>query len=79
MIRILTFLVLMCIFYTIPLTRAANRLDSDTMAYLFPNHEKIANTTGVSLPDLLSGLTTSIIWSLFFMLCPQVFKVRVLV
>mmetsp|Transcript_24476 Transcript_24476/g.59936 ORF Transcript_24476/g.59936 Transcript_24476/m.59936 type:complete len:1293 (+) Transcript_24476:346-4224(+) len=71
---ILGFLVLMCIFYTIPLTRAANRLDPDTIAYLFPKHDKIKSTTGVSLPDLLSGLTTSIIWSLFFMLCPQVFK-----
>jgi len=71
---ITAFLVLMCIFYTIPLTRAANRLDPDTIAYLFPTHDKIKSTTGVSLPDLLSGLTTSIIWSLFFMLCPQVFK-----
>jgi hypothetical protein len=30
----------------------------------------------VNVPELISGLASSIIWSFFFMMCPQVFKVR---
>lgn len=62
------------IFYTVPLTVASSQVDRDTIAWLFPEQEWM-KSYGINIPDLISGLTSSMIWSCFFMLCPQVFKV----
>lgn len=74
--RILAWLGLMYIFYTIPLTFATSQFDPDTISYLFPEHSLVSDSIGVNVPELISGLASSIIWSFFFMMCPQVFKVR---
>jgi len=64
----------MYIFYTIPLTYVASQVDPETIAYLWPDHKELSRTFGVNFPELISGITSSIVWSMFFMLCPQVFK-----
>jgi hypothetical protein len=66
----------MYVFYTIPLTWSTSQVDPETIAWLFPDHSVISESLGVNVPELISGLASSIIWSFFFMMCPQVFKVR---
>jgi hypothetical protein len=66
----------MYVFYTIPLTWSTSQVDPETIAWLFPDHSVISDSLGVNVPELISGLASSIIWSFFFMMCPQVFKVR---
>ena len=72
---ILCWLAMMYIFYTIPLTYAASQVDPETIAYYFPEHtKKINKLLGINIPTVVSGLASALIWSLFFMLIPQVFK-----
>ena len=66
----------MYVFYTIPLTWSTSQVDPETIAWLFPDHSIVSDSLGVNVPELISGLASSIIWSFFFMMCPQVFKVR---
>lgn len=71
---ILSWLGLMYIFYTIPLTHVASQINPKTIALIFPDHDKLDHFLGLNIPNLLSGLAAGLIWSLFFMLIPQVFK-----
>lgn len=62
-------------FYTIPLAAAASLIDPDQLdSFLFPNSNKIEDGERLRIVTLLSGLLNAMIWSIFFALCPMVFK-----
>lgn len=73
--RAMTLLAAMYTFYTIPLTAAAQLIDPKDLEKLIPSIEGFGEGNRQRLVNLLSGLTTALIWSTFFALCPIFFKV----
>ena len=63
------------IFYTIPLTAASKLANPEDLGELIPKLEGVSDERSVEITLLLSGLITAGIWSLFFALCPVLFKV----
>lgn len=63
------------VFYTIPLTAASALVDPGKLDELFP---QLADWTeklgGLQVTNLVSGFMTALIWSVFFALCPIMFK-----
>lgn len=62
-------------FYTIPLTAAAQLVDPQELDAIIPSVKGIEERDRLRLTLLLAGLITALIWSIFFALCPVVFKV----
>ena len=73
--RSLAFLLFFFVFYTVPLTLASQLVDPDSVGRLFPEAASLAKDKSVEITLLLSGLTTALIWSGFFALCPIIFQV----
>lgn len=71
----MTLLASMYTFYTIPLTTASQLIDTSDLERLIPSIEGFGEGERQRLLELLSGLTTALIWSTFFALCPVFFKV----
>ncbi|VEU35296.1 unnamed protein product [Pseudo-nitzschia multistriata] len=68
-----TFYVLWCMVYTIPLTMVSQLLNPTLLAEVFPDVEVLQN------PDTfffkaLAGISTGYIYTLFFSILPQIFK-----
>jgi hypothetical protein len=65
-------LALIYIFYTIPITIAANLVDLSKLQNIFP---KLADKTiNKDFLDLWSGIVQGALYTLFFALCPVMFK-----
>lgn len=73
--RAVVVLALIYVFYVVPLTYASSLVDPDILASLMPGLVKLSKEIGINLIETISGLLSSLIWSCFFMLCPQMFKV----
>jgi hypothetical protein len=69
LLRTLLLLAWLYLFYTVPLTFASSLVDKTLFERLFPV------LSGTDVPDLITGFVTAMIWSVFFMILPQVFKV----
>jgi len=63
------------VFYTIPLTAASKLANPEDLGNLIPKLDGVSDERAVEITLLLSGLITAGIWSLFFALCPILFKV----
>lgn len=66
-------LVLIYVFYTVPLTLASQLVNPESLSNIFPNATAFAEEKGIHITLLLSGLITALIWSGFFALCPVLF------
>ena len=71
--RSLILLALLYVFYTIPLTLAAQLVDPASLEELMP---RLGREDQLDVALQLSGLLSALIWSGFFALCPGLFKVR---
>lgn len=67
---------LMYIFYSFPLTAATALIDPEEFAAIIPAAADIEEGERYEIALLLAGLTSAMIWSTFFALCPVFFKVR---
>ena len=67
----LTLVCLAClyVFYTIPLTFASSLVNPEVFEQLFPF------LAGTDFPDMITGFLSAMVWSIFFMICPQLFRV----
>jgi hypothetical protein len=61
------------VFYTIPLTFAGALVAPEKLENLFPGIEEAANDN-ILLNNILSGILPAIFYSIFFALCPIMFK-----
>lgn len=68
-------LTLIFVFYTIPLTAASQLANPEDLGNLIPKLDGVSDERAVEITLLLSGFITAGIWSLFFALCPILFKV----
>ena len=67
------FLLIIYVFYTVPITLIGNLVSPDKLYEFFPELKAYA-TESSFLKTLLSGLAPAILFSLFFALCPVMFK-----
>jgi hypothetical protein len=65
-------LALIYVFYTIPLTVAASLPTAGGLTTIAPRLANWLNSMGINI----TGLISSVLYSLFFSLCPTMFKVR---
>ena len=73
--RAIVMLAVIYIFYTIPLTTAAQLANYAQLDSLFPKVAEWTNSNfGFNVTHLLSGLISAIIFTTFFGLCPSMFK-----
>ena len=68
-------MLLACIYfgYTIPLTFAASLVDPSKLDELIPGYEAWVNQN-VWSENIFSGILPALIWTIFFALCPTLFK-----
>jgi len=62
------------IFYTIPLTAASKLVDPESIKEVFPSLSDWIDEHWGNGAELISGLLQSGIWTLFFALCPVLFR-----
>jgi len=67
------FYVLFCLIYTVPLTLTSQLLSPTKLASLFPDVEALQNSDSVFFKTL-AGISTGYIYTLFFSVLPQIFK-----
>ena len=63
--RTLFCITVFCLLYTIPLSATTNLLSADSLQNIFPNLQNVAE---------ISGILTGWIYTIFFTVCPFIFK-----
>ena len=73
--RAIALLATIYIFYTVPLTFAARLVDPGSLEELAPRMAEWSESHDLKIIELFSGMISALIWSVFFALCPIMFKV----
>jgi len=67
-----SFFLIFCFFYTLPLTLVSHLLNPDSLAELFPGWDSLRNEESFFY-TMMAGLSSGLMYSLFFSICPQLF------
>jgi len=64
-------------FYTLPLTLAQQLISPQSLSKVFPEIKELQAQSDL-LENIFSGLIPALVWTLFFAICPSMFKVRMI-
>jgi hypothetical protein len=69
----ISFFLLFCFFYTLPLSLVSQLLHPEKLAQLFLGWDSLQNPNSVFY-TVLAGISSGLLYTLFFSFCPQLFK-----